>query len=135
LQGKLASLASVADLVHAEEVKGSGADGKSTHVVRDLLSLEANLVAHGLGKAFQHSAMVIQHAENFSHLCLDAREPLGSFAFKLKVATLKLQVLTLKLDVSSVSFRHPSQKRRLVFEPAWPSLRQGGRGRFQADSF
>jgi hypothetical protein len=75
--------------------------------------LEANLVAHGLGKAFQHSAMVIQHAEKFSHLCLDAREPLGSFAFKLKVATLKLQVLTLKLDVSSVSFRHPSQKRRL----------------------
>jgi hypothetical protein len=80
LQGQLASLASVPDLVHAEEVKGSGADGKSTHVVRDLLSLEANLVAHGLGKAFQHSAMVIQHAENFSHLCLDAREPLGSFA-------------------------------------------------------
>jgi hypothetical protein len=76
--------------------------------------MEANLVAHGLGKAFQHSAMVIQHAESFSHLCLDAREPLGSFAFKLKVATLKLQVLTLKLDVISVSFRHPSQKRRLV---------------------
>ena len=134
MQGKLASLASVLDLVHAEEVKGSGADGKSTHVVRDLLSLEANLVAHGLGKAFQHSAMVIQHAENFSHLRLDAREPLGSFAFKLKVATLKLQgadVETRELG----QFPTPEPEAPPGFEPAWPSLRQGGRGRFQADSF
>ncbi len=53
--------------------------------------------------------MLIQDANNLSHLCFDAREPLGCLAFKFQVATLKLQV-------RPVGFRLATKKRGLVLK-------------------